>query len=405
MTRNYVTGVSRFRFVASSATTAVAGLFLVFGLSQSTSFAASRSTSNAEALRLASFDFSDPTTGLGVFTAQSSNGDTCTDFVGKSNDGGANFASLVRVMSWNCASTNFASLLVSDGRGDEFLFGPRLFVSHNNGKTWSSGRYSGSVANVDAVGESIWMVRDLCTRKEIDSDTSCPTGLVESADGGRTWHSMPSPSSGQSGSPVPATLQSYLVRTNRHTAYLMFAPRGHPNGNSNIAPLWYTTDGGKTWLNRQVPCGIDAQFSTFSLAPDGTLMVVCASEPSAGNQPKTVLESSNGGKRWKVEASNTPPYPNIDAGYLGAIDLISGTKAFLVGGRSSLFETLNGGRSWKAVEPLIGSTAGGTSEVRFFNESDGLVLGNDDNDNERMTLWSTTDGGVHWNVILPKTTQ
>jgi photosystem II stability/assembly factor-like uncharacterized protein len=185
----------------------------------------------------------------------------------------------------------------------------------------------------------------------------------------------------------------------------MFAPRGHPNGSSNIAPLWLTTNGGKTWANRQVPCHIDARSSSFSLAPDGTVMTVCASEPSTGFQPKTVLTSANGGKTWTLEAPNAAPYPNIDNGYLGSIDLVSSKKAFLVGGRSSLYETFNGGRSWKAVEPLIGSTAGGTSEVRFFNESDGLVLGNNDNDNERLTLWSTSDGGAHWKVVLPKATQ
>jgi photosystem II stability/assembly factor-like uncharacterized protein len=48
------------------------------------------------------------------------------------------------------------------------------------------------------------------------------------------------------------------------------------------------------------------------------------------------------------------------------------------------------------VKPLLGSTAGGTSEVVFFNAAHGLVLGNDDSDNERLTLWSTADGGKHW---------
>jgi photosystem II stability/assembly factor-like uncharacterized protein len=381
----------------------VIGLFLLLGLSQSSSFAATRSTSAAETVRLQSFDFSNPTTGLGVFTEESLSGDKCTDFVGKSNDGGAHFASLVPVMSWNCSTINFSSLIASDGHGDVFLFGPQFFVSHNNGKTWSKGQYSGSVIDLDAVGRSIWMVRSFCTPEEIDADSPCATKLDGSIDGGRTWHSIDSPSTARAGSPVSALMQSYLVRTSRNTAYLMFAPRGHPNGSSNVAPLWLTTNGGRTWSNRQVPCHIDAGSSSFSLAPEGSLMTVCASEPSAGFQPKTVLTSVNGGKAWELETPNVAPYSNIDNGYLGSIDLVSSKTAFLVGGRSSLLETLNGGRSWQAVKPLIGSTAGGTSEVRFFNQSDGLVLGNDDNDDERLTLWSTSDGGAHWKVVLPKT--
>jgi photosystem II stability/assembly factor-like uncharacterized protein len=92
---------------------------------------------------------------------------------------------------------------------------------------------------------------------------------------------------------------------------------------------------------------------------------------------------------------------DIDGGYLGSIDLLSNEQAFLVGDRSSLLETRDGGGHWKAVQPVIGSTAGGTSQVRFFNDSDGLVLGNDDSDNERLTLWSTVDGGDNWKVVVP----
>lgn len=381
----------------------LAGALLAGGiveLSPTTALAASREgpDSSATDLSLESFDFSNFSDGFGVFTTVSS-GETCTDYVGKSTDGGAKFHSLVRVLSWNCSNSNFISSVDSDNEGDIFLYGPQLFVSHNNGATWAKAPFS-DVADVDAVGRSVWLVRSLCTSKEIADDTSCRTGLVESNDGGRTWESMLSPSSGEAGSPNPETMQTYLVRSNRETAYLMLAPRGHPDGSSNIAPLWFTSNGGKSWSSREVPCHIDALSSTLSVAPNGTLMTVCASEPSAGSQPKTALESTNAGRTWKLEASGAPN-SDLDAGYLGSIDLLSNGRAFLVGDRSSLLETNNAGRTWKSVEPRLGSTAGGTMEIKFFNASDGLVLGNDDNDNERLVLWSTTDGGEHWKVTAP----
>jgi photosystem II stability/assembly factor-like uncharacterized protein len=199
-------------------------------------------------------------------------------------------------------------------------------------------------------------------------------------------------------------MQTYLVRVNRETAYVMLSPHPELTGKPSSVPLWLTTNGGATWSNREVPCHIGAWSAAFSVAPDGTLMTVCASQPGAGMQPKTVLESFNGGRTWtpKAGASETS-FPEIDDGYLGSIDLVSKRKAFLVGGRSSLMETLDGGAVWKAVQPLIGSTAGGTFQVRFFDYSHGLVLGNNDNDNERMTLWSTADGGASWKVVIPKT--
>jgi photosystem II stability/assembly factor-like uncharacterized protein len=125
-------------------------------------------------------------------------------------------------------------------------------------------------------------------------------------------------------------------------------------------------------------------------------MAVCASQPSAGSQIKSVLESTDGGRTWTLKTDS-----NINFGYLEAIDLVTSKEAFLVGGRSSLLVTHDGGTRWRAVQPLIGSSAGGTSQVIFFNRSHGLVLGNNDNDNENLTLWSTTDGGKHWTAELP----
>lgn len=384
--------------------TAVAVILTLGGLSIVLSsrplFAASTSTTVARgpALSLASFDFSNPSTGLGVFTQQPLSGEKCTDFVGKSTDGGARFDSLVRVMSWNCSSTEFSSSMTTDGRGDAFLYGPQLFVSHDNASAWSRVSQSGSVLDVDAVGLSVWMVESFCTAAERTATLPCPVRLIKSTNGGRTWvPSAESPPNAETGPLSGANGQSFLIRTSRSTAYFMLAPHHNLDGNSSVAPLWITSNGGDTWSNRQVPCHMGAMSSVLSIAPDGTMMAVCASEPSAGEQIKTVLESTNGGRTWIVKTGS-----NIDAGYLGAIDLVSRKEAFLVGDRSSLLVTRDGGNHWGAAQPLIGSTAGGTSQVRFFNSSHGLVLGNDDNDNEKLTLWRTVDGGTRWKVVVPK---
>jgi photosystem II stability/assembly factor-like uncharacterized protein len=87
---------------------------------------------------------------------------------------------------------------------------------------------------------------------------------------------------------------------------------------------------------------------------------------------------------WTTESSCTigsspSPAPCASAplasGYLGAIDAVAGQRAFLVGDRSSLLITDGGGARWQPIEPLIGGTAAGTSQVVFFNASDGVVLG------------------------------
>lgn len=344
------------------------------------------------ALSLESFDFSNPSSGFGVFTRQSPSGKMCSDLVGKSTDGGAAFKSLVNVMTWNCASNEFSSSLTTDGYGDAFVYGPQLFVSHDNAKTWTRSPQSGLVLDVKAIGRSIWIVVSTCTHAETVSGSPCPAHLRASNNGGRTWESLVSPKGNSGGISYGAHGQSYLLRISRSSAYLMLAPPHLiTTGDPSVVPLWFTSTGGRSWSSRQVPCHIGALSAVLSAAPNGTLMAVCASGPSAGSQIKSVLNSSDGGRTWNLKTDS-----NIDIGYLGAVDLVTSQEAFLVGARSSLLVTHDGGTLWKPVQPLLGGSDGGTSEVVFFNFDHGIVLGNDENNNEKLTLWNTADGGKHW---------
>ncbi len=353
---------------------------------------ATTTTAPSSTLSLEGFDFSSPLLGLGVFTKQFLNAQQCTDYVGRSTNGGATFHSLVDVMSWNCAKDGITALLTTNGRGDVFLYGPELYVSHDDAETWSRSPQPGAVLDVDAVGPSVWIVVSMCSNGQSVTGASCPVALRTSSDGGRTWTtSSARPKGVSTGISGGAQGQTYLLRPNRRVAYLMLAPSANLKGGPSVAPLWYSSNGGATWTSRHVPCGIGASSAVLSAAPNGTLMAVCASQPSVGEQIKSVLESANRGRTWMLKTRS-----DIDNGYLGDIDLVSPHEAYLVGGRSSLLVTHDGGTTWRAVEPLIGSSAGGTFQVVFFDATHGLVLGNDDNDNERLTLWSTTDGGRTW---------
>src|ERR1700691_1880473 len=136
-------------------------------------------------LSLESFAFSNATTGVVVFTRESPSAQTCTDLVGRTADSGAVINALVKVVTWNCATGDFTSLLANDGDGDLFLYGPRLFVSHDNGTTWSSSPQSGTVLDVAALGNSVWMVLSACTHAESVAHSPCPVHLRESSNGGR----------------------------------------------------------------------------------------------------------------------------------------------------------------------------------------------------------------------------
>ena len=349
------------------------------------------------ALRLEAIDFSTPLTGFGVFTEESASGYKCSDYVGQTNDGGKVFTSLVDAMSWNCTNL-YGSLLATDGRGDAFLYGPQFFVSHDNAKTWSRVRVSGTVLDVSAVGLSVWLVVSTCTHAGTVTDVPCPVHVLESNNGGRSWESSPVSPRGDVGgfSYNLADGQSYLVRTSRSNAYLMLQPSFNSHGGPDVVPVWFTSNGGRSSSNRRVPCHIGAMSAVLSVSPNGTLMAVCASQPSAGEQIKSVLDSADGGRTWVLKTNS-----KIDFGYLGSIDLVSSQEAFLVGDRSPLLVTHDGGNRWQPTQNLAAGGGGDTSVVEFFDAAHGIVLGNDDGNNETLTLWSTADGGKHWSAKVP----
>jgi hypothetical protein len=130
----------RFRFISGVVAVALlVGVSLTVSQVQPATSATSTSTTltPGPALSLKTIAFSSPSTGLGVFTKDPPNGETCKDFVGQSSDGGAVFGSLVHAMSWNCSNNEFSSSLTLDGDGDGFLYGPWLYVSHDDAKVWT----------------------------------------------------------------------------------------------------------------------------------------------------------------------------------------------------------------------------------------------------------------------------
>ena len=360
--------------------------------------------------RLTAIAFFNPTKGFGVYTKQG--GVSCQDLVSPTTDGGATFGPLVPVTSWNCDNNAPVRSLAFDDHGDGFLYGPDLMVTHDGGKTWAQSAQPGAVLTVEALGMSVWMVESGCP--STSSATACPLRLLESTDGGRTWSSSSSAPPSAIDNPYlgeGAQGQNWLVRISQSSAYLLSNPATNPTGQADSAPLWFTTNGGASWSSRSIPCGIDGMSTVLSIAPDGTLLAVCAAQPSAGIQLKSTLRSTNSGVTWTVQSLCTPPTPASasncttqppSGGYLGGIDAVSPDTVFLFGNRSSLLVSHDGGAHWQAVQPLIGDGSGGTQQAVFFNSSDGVVLGDNENNNDVPTLWSTSDGGAHWIAVVSR---
>lgn len=370
------------------------------------------STSPEQRTMLERIAFFNPGQGYGLFERRSAGDSKCSWLVAKTTDGGAHFAQDGAVDSWPCADSPNATSLAFDDHGDGFLYGPKLFVTHDDGATWTPQPETGTVTAVSALGNSVWMVEGVCPADASSAGSTCPLQLLESSDGGRSWTPSPSPVPGADASTgaltlEPAQSQSWLQRVGQSPAYVASNPTPNVNGSADTVPLWHTSDGGSSWTRDEIPCGVDALSAAMSLAPDGTLIAVCAAQPSAGAQPKSTSTSTDGGRSWIVR--NTCPgsispqcmdASSLNFGYLAGIDALSAQIAFLVGARSSLMVTRDGGSTWHPVEPVIGGTDAGTDQVIFFDAHHGVVLGIDSTA-EEPAIWTTNDGGSSWSEFVP----
>ena len=121
---------------------------------------------------------------------------------------------------------------------------------------------------------------------------------------------------------------------------------------------------------------------------------------------KSAARSTDGGLIWAVHPACPPAHVTcrdaLDFGYLGQIAAVTSRTTYLVGDRSSLLVTHDGGTHWRPVRPLIGDTGGGIFQVTFFGGRNGIVLADNGRNNELPTIWSTTDGGPHWSSVTPR---
>jgi photosystem II stability/assembly factor-like uncharacterized protein len=330
--------------------------------------------------------------------------------VGLTNNSGATFSTPVNVVSWPCSAAAPANALAFDDHGDGFFYGPSLYVTHDNGAAWSQSRQPGEVLSVETLGDSIWML-ETAHPVSPSASTNSKVGLLllSSTNGGRTWSVVPTPK-GAHVQPANAAGSGWLLRVNQTSAYLAASPAQRSGVPGHSTPLWVTSNSGESWSSRTIPCASFNANMALSVAPNGTIFDVCAGEPSAGNQLKETVRSTDEGRTWQIRsmchfspsnALHCTPGSQF-SGYLGEIDAISRNVLYLVGGRSSLMISRNAGTTWTVDPPRLGGDAGGTSQVTFFNASSGIVLGDNDQNNERPTLWSTTDGGTHWTARVPQ---
>jgi hypothetical protein len=322
--------------------------------------------------------------GYGLFVT---GGSGCHTYVARTTNAGATFSAPVRLEGCNTS-------IAADARGDVFVYGRQLLVSHNDAATFTTMPSLGNVDQVVTFGPTVWLARAVCATK---TAVSCPLRLYVSSDGGASWALTAQQPNGAVGWAAGGG-GTYLVRVDAVIGFVL----SHPPNSNTKSPLYFTNNDGRNWTTRSLPCpkGVGGYFNVTA-SPHGALWAACAGIPQRNVQLKSVEVSLNEGATWKKGATCRSTSGLLCQGTLEGIAAISWHTAWLASEHGDLLVTHDSGKSWASVSP-IGDAGSGASDaqVQFFNEKDGVVDGTAPS-GSRVLLWWTDNGGMTWTVTRP----
>jgi photosystem II stability/assembly factor-like uncharacterized protein len=267
----------------------------------------------------------------------------------------------------------------SDGNG-------AVWRTADGGRTWSESRPGTPVLVFVAVagGSDAWTspgcVPDTIAR-------GC--GLLASTDGGRSWSRV---SNG-------AFNAASFVDAEHGWAV---AP---PTPGADTYRLVTTTDGGRTWNALQAsPCSTIGFPVGLSFVSRLHGWVGCAGMGGAGQAPKGVAETTDGGRTWHLRARVAPfgGSPNLGSipmfDYLDGIAMRSSGVGFVWEGRGGTLRTADGGRTWTPMPPGGSDNGPIPAGGWAIADRDWVILLSDPNAQATL-LYATHDGGGTWQVV------
>ena len=262
-----------------------------------------------------------------------------------------------------------------------------------------------SLRSLHFAGTRGWAVGGNCPQAA--PATPCVGVLLQTTDGGRSWHVLYQRAGEGLRRAVPTGRRGGWLETTSGT-------------------LWQTTDGGHHWQVATQPC---PRASAGPLAFSGDAgWLVCGTA--------SLYRTQNGGSRWQAVSGAKLPAglagitaapanvlwartvaagPSLwvshnggrrwrpAAGALGGADVTavhanSALRAYAIvslGPRSAIVHTADGGRSWNPVYPRSGMPLAtpGMRSITFFDARHGLAVGMAAGPH---SIWQTTDAGRSW---------
>ena len=266
--------------------------------------------------------FPDRGTGIAAIAGYVGASRTVRSWIERTTDGGRHWAASRAASGQRQPGAQAGMAFVSARLG--WAYGPGLFFSRDGGATWRAERtpfpLTGPVA---AAGTSTWVVGYACTRGD------CPATIYATDRVGGTLRRLPD---------QPATTGS-VVAMRRPAASVTWLLLAGPHGRSRLVT---TSDAGRSWAARPLPCPASEHAGQLSAAGPGSLWLICQGTPQAGSFPGVIYRTVDSGRAWtRIARENS-----LD------VHAVSNRVAWAVQGDPSgsiIVRTVDGGRTWHTV--------------------------------------------------------
>jgi photosystem II stability/assembly factor-like uncharacterized protein len=286
-------------------------------------------------------------------------------------------------------------LFTSDTQGILWANGAQ-FIEHTSdgGRAWKRVDLVGTAVSASQSGDTIMLVdAGSCSPQDFLTSSPCATFIAWSDDGGGTWRQT-------------------AIADSDHESYGSGGEAGVLGDSSDAyviagSHLYVTTDAGSSWVVGTQPCssvnnpGLDFPGYVDLSATEGaapSLWAACGGQPSAGNEEKAVYLSTDGGTSWSLRSGaslgdgstsvgSLPGY-----GYVGPIDALSPTRAYMALGRLGIVFSTDGGSKWQPTSTAAVASGGGGGTVDFVDATHGWAL------YSPLGFWRST-GGSAWKAL------
>ncbi len=244
---------------------------------------------------------------------------------------------------------------------------PLLRVTHDAGATWNAVPVPAPVLALEPGAGAVWLLTGQRDR---------PVQLLRIDPAGSTTAQVAT---------VPAAGDVTLVVHGSHVYVL-----AELDQRGTDRPVLLSLQEGRL-VQHDVPCRRDDFGIAGAASGDLDLAVVCASQPGAGEQLKSIVTTADGGSSWTRDPDRAP--------ISGYVDSVAATQdgTFLTGGRAVVSVTRDAGRSWQTAYAGSGG-AGGPLAVGFTDDQHGFAVGELSDSATGLTL--SDDGGRSWREVL-----